>query len=112
QAIQEGCESHCCQPLGHDSPQGKSVGTGCSDYEVERTDSRLDQLPPVRMCELCVRSSGLRPVRTAVAVGQETAPKEERSEEHTSELQSRFELVCRLLREKTEMTPGRAAPQR
>src|SRR5699024_12325217 len=27
-------------------------------------------------------------------------PKEERSEEHTSELQSRFDLVCRLLLEK------------
>src|SRR5437868_7618719 len=29
---------------------------------------------------------------------------DERSEEHTSELQSRFDLVCRLLREKTTRT--------
>src|SRR5699024_11340795 len=31
-------------------------------------------------------------------------PGEERSEEHTSELQSRFDLVCRLLREKKKVT--------
>src|SRR5699024_12672914 len=30
--------------------------------------------------------------------------KEERSEEHTSELQSRFDLVCRLLLEKKKIT--------
>src|SRR5438067_3076870 len=29
-----------------------------------------------------------------------------RSEEHTSELQSRFEIVCRLLLEKKNATPG------
>src|SRR5699024_12878556 len=31
-------------------------------------------------------------------------PREERSEEHTSELQSRFDLVCRLLLEKKNKT--------
>src|SRR5437868_12268240 len=30
---------------------------------------------------------------------------ENRSEEHTSELQSRFDLVCRLLLEKTKLPP-------
>src|SRR5689334_24386314 len=37
---------------------------------------------------------------------------QERSEEHTSELQSQFHLVCRLLLEKkkTNRTPGDAAP--
>src|SRR6266536_5035658 len=34
------------------------------------------------------------------------APREERSEEHTSELQSRVELVCRLLLEKKKPTCG------
>src|SRR5699024_12256620 len=34
------------------------------------------------------------------ALGRFTHDEEERSEEHTSELQSRFELVCRLLLEK------------
>src|SRR5207249_9583089 len=33
-----------------------------------------------------------------------TDPKAERSEEHTSELQSRFDLVCRLLLEKKKGT--------
>src|SRR5437868_7942215 len=38
------------------------------------------------------------PVAAVVAVDEQTAV--ERSEEHTSELQSRFDLVCRLLLEK------------
>src|SRR5207249_9093895 len=37
------------------------------------------------------------------AVG--TEDEDERSEEHTSELQSRFDLVCRLLLEKKKQTP-------
>src|SRR5699024_11487859 len=35
---------------------------------------------------------------------------EQRSEEHTSELQSRFDLVCRLLLEKKKITANRNAP--
>src|SRR5436190_52708 len=35
-----------------------------------------------------------------------------RSEEHTSELQSHSDLVCRLLREKTTSAVARAAPER
>src|SRR5207249_8235291 len=42
-----------------------------------------------------------------ILIGTETSPKEivaePRSEEHTSELQSRFELVCRLLLEKKKV---------
>src|SRR5207249_10986578 len=38
--------------------------------------------------------------RVAVVHGQ--MPEKQRSEEHTSELQSRFDLVCRLLLEKKE----------
>src|SRR5579885_3768367 len=34
----------------------------------------------------------------------------ERSEEHTSELQSRFDLVCRLLLEKKKTKPSRVHP--
>src|SRR2546429_4498438 len=33
-----------------------------------------------------------------------------RSEEHTSELQSRLHLVCRLLLEKTKLSPATASP--
>src|SRR5689334_24051841 len=38
--------------------------------------------------------------RAIFAVGDTTASTAERSEEHTSELQSQFHLVCRLLLEK------------
>src|SRR5699024_11734861 len=41
-----------------------------------------------------------------------TAAARRRSEEHTSELQSRFELVCRLLLEKRNVCWIRAAPDR
>src|SRR5207249_10284744 len=34
------------------------------------------------------------------AAGEQRGPRGDRSEEHTSELQSRFDLVCRLLLEK------------
>src|SRR5699024_12747977 len=37
-------------------------------------------------------------------------PKAPRSEEHTSELQSRFDLVCRLLLEKKKLPPERPLP--
>src|SRR2546430_11052392 len=49
-----------------------------------------------------LRAEPLRPVvRTSVAVRDaEYADKKERSEEHTSELQSQSNLVCRLLLEK------------
>src|SRR5699024_11745512 len=40
--------------------------------------------------------------RTAQGSGRYVAANYERSEEHTSELQSRFDLVCRLLPEKTK----------
>src|SRR5256884_413920 len=39
---------------------------------------------------------------------QNYAKRKPRSEEHTSELQSRLHLVCRLLLEKTERAPGPA----
>src|SRR5699024_12562684 len=41
-----------------------------------------------------------RPARTAASRTAERVTERLRSEEHTSELQSRFDLVCRLLREK------------
>src|SRR5437868_12951232 len=39
-------------------------------------------------------------------------PVQERSEEHTSELQSRFDLVCRLLLEKKKNMPMLRTPAR
>src|SRR2546430_7340292 len=49
---------------------------------------------------------GIGPVRTAERVAQE--PDELRSEEHTSELQSQSNLVCRLLLEKKNSDAARA----
>src|SRR2546422_4882239 len=40
------------------------------------------------------------PVAGAARIGSQRAPLDARSEEHTSELQSRLHLVCRLLLEK------------
>src|SRR5207249_5529524 len=50
-----------------------------------------------------------------LAVRDQVEPGEWRSEEHTSELQSRFDLVCRLLLEKKKAAsagPGRRRPGR
>src|SRR5437868_8932527 len=44
----------------------------------------------------CIKKHPLAIIMIAVALGEECL----RSEEHTSELQSRFDLVCRLLLEK------------
>src|SRR5438309_3027374 len=47
---------------------------------------------------LAVRDNAIRPLAEALA--RDGAVRPERSEEHTSELQSQFHLVCRLLLEK------------
>src|SRR2546422_2941793 len=51
----------------------------------------------------------LGPAATKLAAAGSSGRKETRSEEHTSELQSRLHLVCRLLLEKKKMnnTPPR-----
>src|SRR5689334_24736845 len=46
---------------------------------------------------------GYRPTTSAGKAGQSASPAR-RSEEHTSELQSQFHLVCRLLLEKKKTT--------
>src|SRR5687768_18358521 len=51
-----------------------------------------------------VRDGDFLPVPNAEVAVQITAPTGERSEEHTSELQSRLHLVCRLLLEKKNNT--------
>src|SRR5699024_11438551 len=63
--------------------------------------SHTPEFPRVRM-ELPAPSHPLKsPITcTARALGAHTANEVPRSEEHTSELQSRFDLVCRLLLEK------------
>src|SRR5207248_8655004 len=62
----------------------------------------LDDGLPARHDQASSRSRGVRPVSPPACPGgsRTTSPAERRSEEHTSELQSPYDLVCRLLLEK------------
>src|SRR5687768_17690882 len=53
-------------------------------------------VPPLATATVLAHRVGLRPARPEIRLERE----EVRSEEHTSELQSRLHLVCRLLLEK------------
>src|SRR5207249_11991689 len=76
---------------------------------------RSSDLPRRRRCR-CARSrahgrplagpasSRALPAGTPCSTGSPLRPRAARSEEHTSELQSRFDLVCRLLLEKKKQT--------
>src|SRR2546422_4942183 len=79
--------------------------TGSIRVAVEKLDAPPEQRPrrPVRnRAELRLGSGNVEPAqRHHDDVGRE---RRERSEEHTSELQSRLHLVCRLLLEKKKMT--------
>src|SRR3712207_7829607 len=67
-----------------------------------RSDGLKLRLAPAQpLGELGLDDDGLGPLRHGA---------EERSEEHTSELQSRQYLVCRLLLEKKIITPFRIQP--
>src|SRR2546430_10317556 len=75
------------------------------EFELIRTadvpgPSAVDHAVPIEEHGWTVH--GLRPVRQAVSFHAERAPR--RSEEHTSELQSQSNLVCRLLLEKKKAT--------
>src|SRR5699024_12194547 len=63
-----------------------------------RDGLRRSRGSPAPRCRHRPRRRGAAVV--ASAAGRGVRPKRERSEEHTSELQSRFDLVCRLLLEK------------
>src|SRR5699024_11963688 len=85
-------------------PAGPSLRTGFAVTAVE--DFRELQVP-VEEAVLSSESSYVvasscvgRGLRVGADVGNDGG-RRRRSEEHTSELQSRFDLVCRLLLEKT-----------
>src|SRR5207249_12257119 len=91
----------------------------------------LHSFPTRRSSDLCLRSASRIATSSSLAVwrcgyenskcgGREgevqclLAERTERSEEHTSELQSRFDLVCRLLLEKKKLLdvlPENHSPQ-
>src|SRR5207249_5512784 len=64
-----------------------------SDHEQAVWRPHCDR---AEQCRLCVRLAA----RHQLCAPSETLHCESRSEEHTSELQSRFDLVCRILLEK------------
>src|SRR5699024_11355668 len=65
----------------------------------------LEGLSPLPSADPEVRA---RIEQQAAEQGWESLHRQLRSEEHTSELQSRFDLVCRLLLEKKKNEPSRA----
>src|SRR5690349_22786435 len=54
----------------------------------------------------CHHRGGIQPEISAYSSGGQRASNSNRSEEHTSELQSRRDLVCRLLLEKKKTARG------
>src|SRR5438067_13612219 len=87
--------------LLHSFPTRRSsdLGAGAVDRDVERAPSPdrdlVREVEPARHHASLVASGLNFPNQIAVGRGGTL-----RSEEHTSELQSRFDLVCRLLLEK------------
>src|SRR2546422_7995303 len=77
-----------------------------SDEQSERREVALVHRRRVRE----VLKERRRPHRVRHALGLDEASR--RSEEHTSELQSRLHLVCRLLLEKKKVLVSRAAVQK
>src|SRR5699024_11357740 len=68
--------------------------------DIAETDNQFEvsvELPGIDKEDINV---GLDNGRLTISGERELKEEEERSEEHTSELQSRFDLVCRLLLEK------------
>src|SRR3712207_8030292 len=71
-------------------------GIGAAELAVQPVDEACHQLG--------AEAAALRPCR-GLPPAEIAHPQAKRSEEHTSELQSRQYLVCRLLLEKKKITP-------
>src|SRR5437660_9219019 len=65
--------------------------------------------PRLRAVGVAANASPASTTRTASTTSRQLANRSSRSEEHTSELQSRGHLVCRLLLEKKNAQEGAAA---
>src|SRR5690349_23405834 len=75
------------------SPASSAPGGSTSASSPWPKDGRAGQQDPVSSCSSAhIPGSGSRPAARSLST--------QRSEEHTSELQSRRDLVCRLLLEK------------
>src|SRR2546428_3558363 len=78
-------------------PMLLSMGGGAKDLRVRILPSQVGTLVIVELLVDCRDAMGANVVNT---MAEAVAPEAQRSEEHTSELQSRSDLVCRLLLEK------------
>src|SRR3989449_4635886 len=87
---------------GRDRRAGEETGWWCAEIRPRRTrrSFRRPPLAPARCRPEGFRPPWQRRARRAI---------ESRSEEHTSELQSRLHLVCRLLLEKKTTLPPETA---
>src|SRR5439155_27154002 len=74
------------------------------DYDLEVAAAHAELLAEVRRQGRPRGAHDLVIAATARASGRTVVPRPGRSEEHTSELQSRGHLVCRLLLEKKKKT--------
>src|SRR5207249_11733921 len=91
-----------------DCPQTPTLYTNTLPIDVADAHSHLLPFPTRRSsdlgaCAVLPDSADLlrsAPAARAASAGEATRIAESRSEKHTSELQSRFDLVCRLLLEK------------
>src|SRR5699024_11795637 len=93
--IAEGTEGLFRRVLLASTPFGLAGGTDAMNWAMARVAQKID--PAASVDEILAAQEE---VHKAALVG--------RSEEHTSELQSRFDLVCRLLLEKKNTTEAHA----
>src|SRR5207249_8953098 len=84
----------------------REIGAALEQFLAEASWQRLDETPAVGRVDGAIEIGARHPAVEAElevaldAAGEQHRVLEDRSEEHTSELQSRFDIVCRLLLEK------------
>src|SRR5690625_6584091 len=98
--LREGCPYGKAEKVHAGVPSGGG-GAGAGYGSADRARGRGDRRG-------CATAGSLGPAGTRAA----RSASEPRSEEHTSELQSRGHLVCRLLLEKKKKTQNRNTHQR
>src|SRR5260221_5525087 len=98
--------SRCCLALSWTHTMGNPSADGQGARTAEMTWSGSPRrLPGRRMISMKPGSLPVAQVRNCASSLRERGSTEDRSEEHTSELQSHSDLVCRLLLEKKKQQP-------
>ena len=76
ETVKEISTGNRAESIRYDTKTWKSMESRCVDYEIEPTNPRMDELPPVRMCKRSICSFGLYSLRIIVEMGEKTASKE------------------------------------